>query len=157
MHLHQAIDHRPLPSPDGCHIHCRLHLPKAKFRSPSKQRDDLCRINNVLAGQAGDIRTRSTHITPFDDSYALPLGGHRPSNVFTSLSTPQDNKIVFFHVFHIDLQEMNFKKQSSMRVSESPENLKVETVMYDGLLRSIPAAFHFESISPLISVGPVVG
>jgi hypothetical protein len=80
-------------------------------------------MNNVLAREASDIGTRTANIAPFDNCNVLALCSYGPGNVLTGFPTPQHNKVVFFQVGHEGLQEMNFEKQASMGLSESPEKL----------------------------------
>ena len=69
MHLMKPFDHRPLASLHGLHVDAQRFGFEAKFRASPGKRDDLGGIDDVLARETGDARTRSRDILPLDDRH----------------------------------------------------------------------------------------
>jgi hypothetical protein len=80
VHLHQLGDHPPLAASDAAHVHA--HRSGRDTQTPGRvdQRNSLDAVNDVLAGQASDVRAGAADHRAFDDDGLLALARQGPGN-----------------------------------------------------------------------------
>ncbi len=56
---------------------------------------DVCGVDEVLAGEAGNVGTGAAEVTALNDSRAVvQLGGNGPSDKFSCLAAAEDKELV---------------------------------------------------------------
>jgi hypothetical protein len=70
----------------GRHVDFPRLFADAKFLTSLKQRSDFGAMNDVLAGEARNIRTRPADIPALDDRDMLSLFGQSPANELSSFA-----------------------------------------------------------------------
>ena len=80
IHLVHAGDHRALAITDARHSNREAVVRDAELVTAAKVRGDLRTVDDVFAGQARDVRTRSTKVLALDDGDALSVSRKRPGS-----------------------------------------------------------------------------
>ena len=88
-HLALALTH-------GCHVDVNILFADAEFVAAIKERSNLGAVDDVLAGQARDVRARTAHIFALDHNHALSLLCEGPGKNFAAGTAAQHEQIVFF-------------------------------------------------------------
>ena len=83
----------------GCHVDVNILFADAEFVAAIKERGNLGAVDDVLAGQARDVRARTGHIFALDHNHALSLLGECPGKNFAAGAAAQHEEIAFFHGF----------------------------------------------------------
>jgi hypothetical protein len=95
MHLDQARYHLAFAVAHGGHINPEPVPGYAELPAPAHVGGNLRRMNDVFAGQASDVGTRSSHVFPLDHRDMLSLSGEGPCSELRSGAAAEDHKIVF--------------------------------------------------------------
>src|SRR5215470_13545806 len=91
----RSIARRP---PQLGHVNREALVGDAKFPASAKVGCDLCTMDDVLAWQAGDVRTRSTNVFAIDNSDALSFSGKCPGGNGRSSAAAENHKIKLFRL-----------------------------------------------------------
>ena len=91
-HLALALTH-------GGHVDANILFADAEFVAAIKERGNLGAVDDVLAGQARDVRARTGHVFALDRNHALSLLCECPGKNFAAGAAAQHEEIVFFHGF----------------------------------------------------------
>src|SRR5467141_141879 len=100
VRLMQPVDHEALTALDVLHADGERIRLEAEFRATPRQRYHPCRMDQVLAGQARDVRAGPAEPPPFDHRGPMARLGHRPGEVLPRLSAPQNEDLELFNVRH---------------------------------------------------------
>jgi hypothetical protein len=84
---------------NSAHINGEVSVENAKLLASAKVRGNLRAMNNVLAGQTGDIRARSSNVFAFNNRDPLSLCSKRPRSNGRSRAAAKDHQIVIFRRF----------------------------------------------------------
>src|SRR5262245_48119728 len=94
MDIDQTVDHPTFAIPHRGHVHLEIVLGDSELLASSKIRSDLGAVNDILAWEAGDVRTGTSDIFSLDNGYLLSLLGQRPRHVLGSFAAAQNDKVV---------------------------------------------------------------
>ena len=100
VYLMKAIDHLSLVGADGIHIDAPVAVDDAELRAALKVRRYFGAMDDVFAGQAGNIGTGSAHNVLFDDDGATAVRGEMPGHVFTSFAAADNDCVVLLRGLH---------------------------------------------------------
>ena len=100
MKLNFALDHLALAIQDALHVRRHWSSLNAIFRAMTSEPIRFCAANHVLAGQAGNVGTRSANVFPLHNSRAVARLCHIPRQVLSRLSASDNKKLVPFYARH---------------------------------------------------------
>src|SRR5262249_46401462 len=98
--LNLTLDHLSLAPQEAFHI--RRHRPclDAVFRAVTSEPGSFRAANHILAGEAGNVRTRSANVLPLHHCGAPAFLSHGPRQVLSGLPTSNDQDFVAFCFSH---------------------------------------------------------
>jgi hypothetical protein len=100
VNLHQVINHLSLPQLNDRHVDReRVHV-DTECRGMRNARRNLRTVNDVLAGQAGYVRTLTSDQLSFDHGGAMSFLGERPRQILASLTAANDEDVVVIRAAH---------------------------------------------------------
>ena len=95
-----AVDHLAFALTDTLHVHRRSLDCHAIRRGAADQIGDLRTSDHVLARQARDVRTRSSHQRPLDHHDGAALLGQVPRDVLAGLAAAKDDVLDMHTLSH---------------------------------------------------------
>src|SRR3984885_13962103 len=95
MNINKVPHHQALALTHSCHVDANILFADTELVAAIKIRSNLGAVDDVLAGQARDVRARAAYIFAFDHNHALPLLCGGPGNEFTASAAAQHEEIVF--------------------------------------------------------------
>src|SRR5262245_57793094 len=98
MDVDQVLDHPPLAFAHSIHIDTNVLFAEAKFLAAEEERSHFRAVDDVFARQAGDVGTRTAHISALDDDDALPLLRGGPCDELAADPTAENNEIIIFGI-----------------------------------------------------------
>src|SRR6266849_6288541 len=98
IHLVQARHHRALAVTDARHRNREAVVSDAELVTAAKVRGDLRTVDDVFAGQARDVRTRSTNVFALDDCDALSVSSKRPRSDSRPRAAPEHHQVKCFRL-----------------------------------------------------------
>ena len=98
MNVDQVPHHLAIALTHGCHVDVNVLFADAELVAAIKERSDLGAVDDVLAGQACDVRARAAHLFALDHNHALSLLSGGPGNKFTAGTAAEDDEIIFFRI-----------------------------------------------------------
>ena len=95
MHVHQSLHHLAFAFTHGAHVDPAIVLVDAELRAPEKIRGHLGTVDDIFAGQTGDVGAGTADVLAFDDRRFFTRLGLGPGDEFTAFTTAQHKQIVF--------------------------------------------------------------
>src|SRR5207244_5987029 len=90
VHLHQLVDHPPFAAGDAGHVDARRPSYHSQAFGRVDKRNGLGAINDVLAGQAGDVWAGAADHRSFDDDGFLVLSRESPGEYLARNAAAND-------------------------------------------------------------------
>ena len=96
MDINEVLNHLALALAHRCHIDMNILFADAELVAAIKERRNLGAVDDVLTGQARDVRTRAAYIFALDHNHALSLLCGGPGKKFSAGSAAENDKVVLF-------------------------------------------------------------
>src|SRR6266850_2969148 len=96
MNVDQAPHHLALALTHGCHVDANILFADAELVAAIKEGSNLGAVDDVITGQASDVRARAAYILALDHNHALSLLCGGPGNKLAADAAAQHEEIVFF-------------------------------------------------------------
>src|SRR5262249_23623950 len=82
----------------GAHVDSEISLRYPKLFTSPEMGSALCTMDDVLARQTGDVRTRATDIFALDDRNTLSFAGKSPRGDCSTRATAKDQQVIFVNL-----------------------------------------------------------
>src|SRR5580692_4103769 len=96
MGVQQARHHRAFSLADTGHLDRESFVIDTELLSLAEVTSDFGAVDNVLAGQAGDVRAGATDVFAFNHGYPASLLPKSPGRQFPSGPATENHYIIFF-------------------------------------------------------------
>ena len=126
MRVAEAVDHELTASADAGHIDVPVAVDDAELGAALEEGGDFGGVDDVFAGEAGDVGTGSTDTFVFDVGDVLALRAEGPGEIFSCLSAADDECVVLFWGGHMNLpNHRSMKRQNGCNdLMNSEEQLR---------------------------------
>src|ERR1700761_181477 len=99
IHVIPARHHAAFALANSAHVHSEISVGDAELFASANVPSNLRAVNDVFAGQTGDIRARSANVFALDNRDTLPLPGKRPGSNRRSRAAAKNHQVEFFRLW----------------------------------------------------------
>jgi hypothetical protein len=107
VHFVEVVDHFALAGANTGHVDVPLAVDDAELGAALKVRGYLGTVDDVLAGQTGDVGTGSAHGFLFYNDGVGAVRGEMPGEVFACFAAADDDCVVLLWDGHWALREFS--------------------------------------------------
>ena len=100
VHVTKTVDHALAASADGFHVDVPFSVDDAELCAALEEGGDLGGVDDVLAGEAGDVGAGSAETLVFDVGNFFALEAEMPGEIFAAFSAANDDCVVLFRGGH---------------------------------------------------------